>query len=55
MPNQKGRQIVVDVYVKVALGKSQREWPFITCSDRAFTEVRNRLADPYNTTVTSDG
>ncbi|KAL2144535.1 hypothetical protein VTI28DRAFT_8948 [Corynascus sepedonium] len=33
-----GHQIVVDMYVKAAHGKAQREWPFITCSDRGFTE-----------------
>ncbi|KAH8887736.1 plus-3-domain-containing protein [Thozetella sp. PMI_491] len=39
MPDQRGHQMVVDSYVRVALGKSQREWPFIGCSDRAFTEA----------------
>ncbi|KAH6613779.1 hypothetical protein B0J18DRAFT_440920 [Chaetomium sp. MPI-SDFR-AT-0129] len=34
-----GHQIVVDLYVKAAHGKAQREWPFITCSDRGFTEA----------------
>jgi RNA polymerase-associated protein RTF1 len=29
----------VDLYVKAAHGKAQREWPFITCSDRGFTEA----------------
>ncbi|EAQ84652.1 hypothetical protein CHGG_08666 [Chaetomium globosum CBS 148.51] len=33
-----GHQIVVDLYIKAAHGKAQREWPFITCSDRDFTE-----------------
>lgn len=31
--------MVVDLYVKAAHGKAQREWPFISCSDRNFTEV----------------
>jgi RNA polymerase-associated protein RTF1 len=34
-----GHQIVVDSYIKAAHGKAQREWPFITCSDRGFTEA----------------
>jgi RNA polymerase-associated protein RTF1 len=29
----------VDSYIKAAHGKAQREWPFITCSDRGFTEA----------------
>ena len=29
----------MDLYVKAAHGKAQREWPFITCSDRGFTEA----------------
>lgn len=39
IPNRKGHQFVVETYVKAAHGKAQREWPFISCSDRAFTEV----------------
>ena len=31
--------MVVDQYIKAAHGKAQREWPFITCSDRGFTEA----------------
>jgi RNA polymerase-associated protein RTF1 len=31
--------MVVDLYVKAAHGKAQREWPFISCSDRHFTEA----------------
>ncbi|KAK3906746.1 hypothetical protein C8A05DRAFT_29400 [Staphylotrichum tortipilum] len=34
-----GHQMVVDQYIKAAHGKAQREWPFITCSDRGFTEA----------------
>ncbi|KAK4100038.1 hypothetical protein N658DRAFT_497753 [Parathielavia hyrcaniae] len=37
--DRSGHQIVVDLYVKAAHGKAQREWPFITCSDRGFTEA----------------
>jgi RNA polymerase-associated protein RTF1 len=29
----------VDLYIKAAHGKAQREWPLITCSDRDFTEA----------------
>ncbi len=39
IPDQRGHQMVVDLYIKAAHGKAQREWPFISCSDRAFTEV----------------
>ncbi|KAK3682098.1 hypothetical protein B0T22DRAFT_530569 [Podospora appendiculata] len=39
MPDQSGHQMVVDTYVKAAHGKAQREWPFISCSDREFTEA----------------
>lgn len=39
IPDHRGHQMVVDLYVKAAHGKSQREWPFISCSDRNFTEV----------------
>ncbi|KAL2261097.1 hypothetical protein VTK26DRAFT_4714 [Humicola hyalothermophila] len=39
MPDHSGHQMVVDLYVKAAHGKAQREWPFISCSDRNFTEA----------------
>lgn len=39
IPNRQGKQIVVEGYVKAAHGKAQRSWPFIACSDGAFTEV----------------
>lgn len=35
-----GQLIVTDQYVLAAHGKAQREWPFLACSDSAFTEVR---------------
>ncbi|VBB80543.1 Putative RNA polymerase-associated protein RTF1 [Podospora comata] len=38
MPDSSGHQMVVDLYVKVAHGDAVREWPFISCSDRNFTE-----------------
>jgi len=37
--DRSGHPIVVDMYVKAAHGKAQREWPFISCSDREFFEV----------------
>jgi len=37
--DQTGNQMVVDMYVKAAHGKAQREWPFISCSDRGFAEA----------------
>ncbi|KAL2021991.1 hypothetical protein VTK56DRAFT_6231 [Thermocarpiscus australiensis] len=39
IPDHSGHQMVVDLYVKAAHGKAQREWPFISCSDKAFTEA----------------
>jgi RNA polymerase-associated protein RTF1 len=35
-----GRPFVTDQYAKMAHGKAIREFPFIACSDSAFTEVR---------------
>lgn len=46
MPDHSGHQMVVDLYVKAAHGKAQREWPFISCSDRNFTEVCARTPAP---------
>ncbi|KAJ4302575.1 RNA polymerase-associated protein rtf1 [Collariella sp. IMI 366227] len=39
IPDHSGHPMVVDLYVKAAHGKAQREWPFIACSDRNFTEA----------------
>ncbi|KAL2126198.1 hypothetical protein VTI74DRAFT_1483 [Chaetomium olivicolor] len=39
IPDHSGHPMVVDLYVKAAHGKAQREWPFISCSDRNFTEA----------------
>ncbi|GAB1316248.1 RNA polymerase-associated protein rtf1 [Madurella fahalii] len=39
IPDHAGHQMVVDLYVKAAHGKAEREWPFISCSDRDFTEA----------------
>ncbi|KAI0012544.1 plus-3-domain-containing protein [Xylariaceae sp. FL0662B] len=38
MEKPNGQSFVTDQYVKVAHGKSDRDWPFISCSDSAFTE-----------------
>ncbi|KAL7623488.1 RNA polymerase-associated protein rtf1 [Parahypoxylon ruwenzoriense] len=34
-----GQIFVTDQYVKAAHGKSEREWPFISCSDSQFSEA----------------
>lgn len=34
-----GHQMVVDMSVRAAHGKAERDWPFISCSDRGFTEA----------------
>ncbi|OAA66601.1 RNA polymerase 2 transcription elongation factor [Niveomyces insectorum RCEF 264] len=34
-----GQMIVTDQYVVAAHGKAQKEWPFLACSDSAFTEA----------------
>ncbi|SPQ26610.1 f8e7016a-95ce-4a7e-8395-85e6c269b462 [Thermothielavioides terrestris] len=39
IPDHSGHHMVVDLYVKAAHGKAQREWPFISCSDHRFTEA----------------
>ncbi|KAK4164487.1 putative RNA polymerase-associated protein RTF1 [Cladorrhinum sp. PSN259] len=39
IPDSSGHQMVVDLYVKAAHGKASRDWPFITCSDRPFTDA----------------
>lgn len=39
MEDLRGKQFVTDQYVKAAHGKAVRDWPFIACSDRPFTEV----------------
>jgi RNA polymerase-associated protein RTF1 len=39
LTDARGHQQVVDLYVKAAHGKAVRDWPFITCSDRPFTEA----------------
>ncbi|KAI1389378.1 plus-3-domain-containing protein [Hypoxylon trugodes] len=39
MEKSNGQNFVTDQYVRAAHGKSEREWPFISCSDSAFTEA----------------
>ncbi|KAK0615037.1 hypothetical protein B0T17DRAFT_592873 [Bombardia bombarda] len=52
MPDLEGQQMVVDTYVTAAHGKAQREWPFISCSDRDFTDAEwNR----YKSVCATDG
>ncbi|PSR97638.1 hypothetical protein BD289DRAFT_450767 [Coniella lustricola] len=36
--NERGKSIVVDLYVIAAHGKAEREWPFIACSESRFTD-----------------
>lgn len=38
--NEQGKQFVTSQYVRATHGKSERKWPFITCSDSKITEVR---------------
>ncbi|KAL1839962.1 hypothetical protein VTJ49DRAFT_967 [Mycothermus thermophilus] len=52
LTDARGHQMVVDLYVKAAHGKAQREWPFITCSDRPFTESE---WDRYKKVCLSEG
>lgn len=39
MEKSNGQTFVTDQYAVAAHGKAEREWPFIACSDGAFTEV----------------
>ncbi|KAI1468021.1 plus-3-domain-containing protein [Daldinia caldariorum] len=39
MEKSNGQNFVTDQYVIAAHGKSEREWPFISCSDSPFTEA----------------
>ncbi|ORY59598.1 uncharacterized protein BCR38DRAFT_59954 [Pseudomassariella vexata] len=52
MEKANGQTFVTDQYVVAAHGKSEREWPFIACSDSPFTEAEfNRL----KATLQADG
>jgi hypothetical protein len=46
--------MVVDLYVKAAHGKAQREWPFISCSDHRFTEVSKHALAPQACSIITD-
>lgn len=39
MEKANGQNFVTDQYVVAAHGKAERDWPFVACSDGAFTEV----------------
>ncbi|KAI8966656.1 plus-3-domain-containing protein [Daldinia sp. FL1419] len=39
MEKSNGQNFVTDQYIRAAHGKSEREWPFISCSDSPFTEA----------------
>ncbi|OTB16451.1 hypothetical protein K445DRAFT_291319 [Daldinia sp. EC12] len=39
MEKSNGQNFVTDQYVRAAHGKSERDWPFISCSDSPFTEA----------------
>lgn len=43
MDGVNGKPFTTKQYALVAVGKSQREWPFLSCSNSKFTEVRNAL------------
>ncbi|KAI2624835.1 plus-3-domain-containing protein [Hypoxylon sp. NC1633] len=39
MEKANGQNFVTDQYVRAAHGKSERDWPFISCSDSSFSEA----------------
>lgn len=39
METPSGKQFKTTQYIRAAHGTAERNWPFITCSDSAFTEV----------------
>ncbi|KAF3058209.1 RNA polymerase-associated protein RTF1 [Daldinia childiae] len=39
MEKSNGQNFVTDQYIRAAHGKSERDWPFISCSDSPFTEA----------------
>ncbi|KAI2466663.1 plus-3-domain-containing protein [Annulohypoxylon bovei var. microspora] len=39
MSKSNGQTFVTDQYIKAAHGKSERDWPFIICSDSSFTDA----------------
>ena len=40
MEGVNGKPFVTNQYAIVAVGKAEKEWPFIACSNSKFTEVR---------------
>lgn len=53
MEKSNGQTFVTDQYAVAAHGKAEREWPFIACSDGAFTEVCDSVASGI-TTIQAD-
>ncbi|KAI0134479.1 hypothetical protein BJ170DRAFT_201975 [Xylariales sp. AK1849] len=52
MDKANGQSFVTDQYIVAAHGKAERDWPFIACSDSAFTEAEfNR----YKSTLQHEG
>lgn len=39
METANGNHFITTQYVRAAHGKAEKEWPFISCSNSAFTEV----------------
>jgi hypothetical protein len=39
METANGKHFATTQYLRAAHGKSEKEWPFISCSNMAFTEV----------------
>ena len=39
MEGNNGKSFVTNQYALVTYGKSEKEWPFIACSNAKFTEV----------------
>jgi hypothetical protein len=39
METANGKHFVTTQYLRAAHGKSEKEWPFISCSNAHFTEV----------------
>lgn len=45
MDGVNGKPFTTNQYALVAVGKSEKEWPFLACSNSKFTEVR---CPPYH-------
>ena len=48
MENANGKSFVTNQYALVTYGKSEKEWPFIACSNAKFTEVRRYPSKTYS-------